>query len=443
MSFQATCIFARLPVAMQRWLCIAATVAACLGSSGAQAQALAPVWGLAASEQPRLMETLKTLVEIETGSTNRAGLDKLSTLIGERLKALGGEVQYIEPNAPEVYRMEDTPADPSKIGRMVQATFRGTGSKKILLIAHMDTVYPAGMLAQQPHRIEGNKAYGLGISDDKQGVATILHTVAMLQALKVSDYGTLTVFINGDEELSSPASRKHFAELGAAHDAVLSFEASRAESDKVALATSGIGLATLNVRGRASHAGGAPELGINALYELSHQLLQLRDLSVPERGLKVNWTVSRSGVVRNMIPPSAQAWADIRLLRVSDLQAVEQAIRERIGKKLLPGADVSVTVENRRPPLEATPASRKLAAHAQTIYREIGKSLVVDDKPEGGGTDAAFAALNTKAPVIERMGIQGFGAHSSNAEYILIDSIQPRLYLATRMVMDIASGKAP
>jgi len=419
----------------------AAGLACVLLASTAYAQAVDPVRQLAATEKPKLLETLQSIVDIESGSTNRAGLDKLSALIADRLKVLGGEVQLIEPRVEDVYRMEDTPENPSAIGRMVQATFRGTGSKRILLIAHMDTVYPAGMLAQQPYRVDGNRAYGLGIADDKQGVATILHTVAMLQTLKMRDYGTLTVLINGDEELSSPASRKRMTELGAAHDAVLSFESSRLESDKLSLATSGIALASLNVRGRASHAGSAPELGVNALYELSHQLLQLRDLSVPDRGLKVNWTVSRAGLVRNMIPPAAQAWADIRLLRVSDLQEVEKTVRARIQNKLLPASEVSVTFENRRPPLEATAASRTLAAHAQTIYREIGKSLVVDDQPEGGGTDAAFAALQTKAPVIERMGLQGFGAHSNNSEYILVDSIEPRLYLATRLISDIAAGK--
>lgn len=403
---------------------------------------VAPVWQLAASEQPRLMETLKTIVEIETGSTNRAGLDALSTLVAGKLKALGGEVRFAEPSAADVYRMEDTPEKPEAIGRAVMATFKGTGTRRILMIAHMDTVYPAGMLAQQPYRVEGNKAFGLGIADDKQGVAMILHTVAMLQALKVKDYGTLTVLINGDEEISSPASRKLLARAGAEHDAVMSFEGSRSDSDKIALATSGIALATLTVRGRASHAGGAPERGVNALYEMSHQLLQLRDLSVPARGLKLNWTVAKAGVVRNMIPPGAQAWADIRLLKVSDLAGLEARINERIKNKLLPESEVSVQIENRRPPLEATEASRALATHAQRIYKEIGKELVVDAEPEGGGTDAAFAALETKAPVIERFGLQGFGAHSSNAEYVLVDSIQPRLYLATRMVMDLAAGKA-
>ncbi|WP_298933724.1 glutamate carboxypeptidase [uncultured Ramlibacter sp.] len=421
---------------------IALPLAALAFCAASFAQPVAPVQTLAASEQPKLLETLKTLVEIETGSTNRAGLDKASTFIAERLKALGAEVVFMEPTAADTYRMEDTPEKPEAIGRTVRASFKGTGTKKILLIAHMDTVYPAGMLAQQPWRIDGNKAYGLGISDDKQGVAVILHTVAMLKALNVRDYGTLTVMVNGDEEISSPAARKWLSQAGAEHDAVMSFEASRTESDKIALATSGIALATLSVKGRASHAGGAPEHGVNALYELSHQLLQLRDLSVPARGLKMNWTMSRAGVVRNMIPPGAQAWADIRLLKVADLAGLEKQIAERIKTKLLPESEVTVTIENRRPPLEATAASRALAVHAQRIYKELAMNLVVDPEPEGGGTDAAFAALQTKAPVIERFGLRGFGAHSTNAEYVLIDSIQPRLYLATRMVMEIASGKA-
>ena len=98
--------------------------------------------------------------------------------------------------------------------------------------------------------------------------------------------------------------------------------------------------------------------------------------------------------------------------------------------------------ERRRPPLEATAASRALAKHAQQVYRELGKDLVVDDVAEGGGTDAAFAALDTKAPVIERLGLRGYGAHSIEAEYVLVSSIEPRLYLLTRLIMDIADGKA-
>lgn len=392
---------------------------------------------LAEAEQVACLTTLQELVEIESGSHDLEGIDRVARLVAGRLAALGGEVEQLEPG-PQIYRMEDTP---EKLGRMVRATFRGDGTKKILLIAHLDTVYPRGTLARQPFRIDGNRAYGLGISDDKQGVAVILHAVALLQKLKVRDYGVLTVLINSDEEISSPASRFLLTELGASHDAVLSYEATRVHEDSLALATSGIAAATLAVRGRGSHAGAAPERGVNALYELAHQLLQMRDLSDPAVGLKVNWTMAQAGVVRNMIPPEATAQADIRVLRVEDYDRIERTLRERITNKLLPESTIELRFERRRPPLEVTDAGRALSAHAQRIYRELGRDLAVHETPEGGGTDAAFAALEARGPVIERMGLQGFGAHSTNDEYILIDSIAPRLYLSARLIVDLAQGK--
>jgi glutamate carboxypeptidase len=231
------------------------------------------------------------------------------------------------------------------------------------------------------------------------------------------------------------------SKLGAEHDATFSVESSRAESDKLSLATSGIASVTLTVKGRASHSGNAPERGVNALYELAHQVLQTRDLSNPAVGLKMNWTLANAGTTRNMIPPGAQAVADVRVLRVADYDEIEKKVRERIKNKLLPEAQVEINFERRRPPLEATAASRALAKHAQQIYRELGKDLVVDDIAEGGGTDAAFAALSGKAPVIERFGLRGYGAHSTDAEYVLIESIEPRLYLLARMIMDLSQGK--
>ena len=401
-------------------------------------QPVEQVLSLAKKEKPALLETLKDLVSIESGSRDNEGLDKLANLIAGRLKSLDGQVELVEPS--NIYKMEDTP---EKIGKMVRATFAGAGTKKILLIAHMDTVYPRGMLAQQPFRIEGDRAYGLGIADDKQGIAVILHTLAILKTMNFREYGTLTVLINADEELSSPGSRSLITKLGAEHDATFSVESSRAESDKLSLATSGIASITLTVKGRASHAGVRPEAGVNALYELAHQVLQTRDLSRPAVGLKMNWTIANAGTARNMIPPAAQAIADVRVLRVADYDDIENKVQERINNQLLPEAKVEMNFERRRPPLEATAASRTVAKHAQQVYRELGKELVVDDMPEGGGTDAAFAALSTKAPVIERFGLQGYGTHSADAEYILLDSIEPRLYLLARMIMDISQGNSP
>jgi glutamate carboxypeptidase len=411
------------------------SVAVALPASGA---ALEPVLGAAAKEKAPLLDTLKDLVSIESGSGDREGLDKIAALIAGRLQALGGKVELIEANPAEIYKMVDTP---KQVGKMVLARFTGTGTKKIMLIAHMDTVYLRGMLAQQPFRVDGNRAYGLGIADDKQGIAVILHSLAVLKTINFRDYGLITVLINADEEVSSAGSRNMLTKLGGEHDAVFSYEGSRVDSDRLSLTTAGIAAVVLNVHGKASHAGSAPERGRNALYELSHQVLQTRDLSDPKTGLKMNWTVASAGTNRNVIPAIATATADVRVLRVADYDGIEQKVRERIKKTLIPETKVEMTFERRRPPLEMTPASQALAKHAQRIYAEIGKQLIIGDVAEGGGTDAAFAALKTKAPVLERFGLRGFGAHSNDAEFIEIDSIEPRLYLATRMIMDFAQGK--
>jgi glutamate carboxypeptidase len=419
--------------------CTALAAGLCLAvAAPAAATPVEPVRALAAKEKAPLIDTLKDLVAIESGSGDREGLDRIADLVASRLKALGGAVEMIEPEPADIYHMADTP---KQIGKMVRARFTGAGTKKILLIAHMDTVYLRSMLAQQPFRVDGNRAYGLGIADDKNGIAVIFHTLAVLREMNFRDYGVLTVLINADEEVSSPGSRATLTRLGSEHDAVFSCEASRVESDQLSLTTAGIAAVTLNVKGRASHAGAEPERGRNALYELAHQILQTRDLSDPEIGLKMNWTIAHAGTNRNVIPADASAMADVRVLRIADYDGIEQKVRERIRKQLIDDTKVEMTFERRRPPLEVTPASRSLAAHAQAVYGEIGNTLIVRDIAEGGGTDAAFAALSTKAPVIERFGLRGFGSHSNDAEYVDLDSIEPRLYLLTRMIMDVSQGK--
>ena len=404
-------------------------------ASLAQAAPVAAIQEAASAQQQGMLDTMRDLVNIESGSKDIEGLGKIAALIADRLKALGGKVELITPT--DVFRMDDTP---EKVGQVVHAEFKGTGTKKIMLIAHMDTVYLKGMLKDQPFRVEGDKAYGLGIADDKQGVAAIIHTVTMLQKMGFKDYGTLTVLINGDEEISSPGARSTIVRFGSEQDAVLSFEGGGSDGS-LRLATSGIGAAYLNVVGKTSHAGARPEGGVNALYEMSHQLLQMKDLSQNERGLKLNWTVAKAGTNRNVIPGEASAQADARALKVADFDALEKALQDKVQNKLLPDSRVSVKFEVRRPPLEANDAGRKLANHGRAVYEELGIPMKVMDVATGGGTDAAFAALKSRGAVIEGMGLSGFGAHSNDAEYVQINTIVPRLYLATRLVMDVSQDK--
>lgn len=342
---------------------------AVIGTSGiCMAAPQEPIFSVVEGEQKPYLTTLKELVSIESGSRDREGLDKISLLIFNRLKALGGQVEFIEPGK-DMYRMHDTPDKP---GRMVKAEFKGAGKKKILLIAHMDTVYLRGMLAKQPFRVDGDRAYGLGISDDKQGIALILHTMDSLRKLKFNEYGKVTVLINGDEEISSPAARAYFSKLGAEHDVTFSCEASQAKSDRIALTTAGIAAVNLNITGKASHAGAAPELGRNALDELSFQIQQMRDLSDPKEGIKMNWTLATAGTNRNVIPSIAFATADVRVMKKEDFDVVENKVRERVKTQQIPDAKVELGFERRRPPLVTSPQSLQMAEYAKKCIRSLG-----------------------------------------------------------------------
>jgi glutamate carboxypeptidase len=388
-------------------------------------------------ERGPFLKTLQELVSIESGSRDIAGLNRISELVAGRLRALGGAVEFVAPGSDA--RFDDTPP---QIGRMVLARFKGTGTRRILLLAHMDTVYEKGMGARQPFRIDGDRAYGLGIADNKHGVALILHTIATLQAMKFQQYGTLTVLITGDEEISAPGSRGVLTRLGREHDVVLSCEGGGSPvDDRIQLATTGSGALLLKVAGRASHAGQAPEQGRNALYEMAHQIMQMRDLSDPATGVKLNWTVASAGTVRNIIPAAAQAMADVRVQRVASWDGIERRVRERVARTLVPDTKVDVVLERRRPPLEPTDASRSLAAHAQRVYSVLGRTLRVASEGQGGATDAAFAALENRGAVIEGLGLLGAGAHSNDAEYIFLSSVEPRLYLLSRLIMDAGTGK--
>lgn len=158
--------------------------------------------------------------------------------------------------------------------------------------------------------------------------------------------------------------------------------------------------------------------------------------------MKLNWTVASAGKVRNVIPDLATAQADVRALQVKDFQQVERVLQERIKHKKLADSEVKLKFEMRRPPLMANPQAKKLAEQAQLIYKtDFNLPMKVLAEATGGGTDAAFAGLNSKAAILEGMGLSGDGAHSNNAEYILVESIVPRLYLATKLIMDLSTAQ--
>lgn len=377
----------------------------------------------AEAEQKAYLATVEQLVDIDTGTGQAPGLKTVSQMLVKRLEALGATV-------------ETTPASPST-GDNIVGTIKGDGSKSFLLMIHYDTVFGPGTAAKRPFKVEGERAFGPGVADAKGGVAMVLHSLKLLQDQKFKDYGTITVLFNPDEEMGSAGSKKIIAELARKHDYVFSYEPP--DTDAVTVATNGINGVFVEVKGKSSHAGSAPEAGRNAAMELSHQLVQLKDLGDKAKGTTVNWTMINAGTKRNIIPDSAVAEGD---MRYSDLSESDRVLADgqRIAQsKLIDGTQVTFRMDKGRPPLVKNPATEDLAKTAQTLYDKIGRNI--EPIAMRFGTDAGYAYVpdSQKPAVLETMGVVGAGLHSED-EYIDLSSIAPRLYLTTAMIIQL-SGK--
>ena len=380
----------------------------------------------ARAAEPAVIESLKEMVAIESGTMDLPGLGRMADYAERRLKALGLQV-------------ERRPSSTAK-GEILIGRLQGSGRRKLMLIAHLDTIYAPGTLATQPIKLDGNRLYGPGIADDKGGVAVILHSLDILRAAGWQDCAQLTVLFNSDEESQSAGSGETIAATAEPHDVVLSYEPTAAKAvlktEGVLLAAAGTGTVAMTVKGRASHAGAAPEQGRNALIEMAHQIGQTDGIAKGIPGAQLNWTEASSGKVRNQIPDMASASADLRLTAADAAQKLEVALKTQAAQRKVPDTETSFVINIGRPPFAGDSRTLALAKRAQAIYGELEGRPLMLVPGTGGGTDAGYASRSGKPAVLESMGLAGWGYHARD-EYIEIDSIVPRLYLTTRMLMDL------
>ena len=381
------------------------------------------LWAAAQAQVPTAVETLKSLVNIETPSREVGGMAELGDLLAGRLAGLGAQVEKIPTAAPAH-------------GSVIVGRFTGTGKARILLIAHMDTIYPAGSLAKRPFRIEGDKAYGPGIADDKSGVTVILHSLAVLKGQGFRRYGQLTVMFNTDEEQTSVFSGKIVTDLASKADVVMSFEPSTVGVEIIPRAAAGNGETRVMVTGRAAHAGAEPERGRNALVEAADIVLKTRDLDDPARGFRFNWTQETSGSIRNQIPDQAVISADTRHMSRAVLDDKLAELAERLKSPLVPDTTARIDYRPGRPGYFADAPSNALIEKSVVVYKEVGGTLVPIPAMTAS-SDAGYAQVSGK-PVIEGFGLPGAGYHSSEEEYVDLTRVAPRIYLAARMVMELS-----
>lgn len=356
---------------------------------------------------PRVLERLRSYVEIETPSGHAQNIARLATVIEEELDAMGGVV--------EVFDVPDR-------GRNLRVTFHGDDPtlENLLVLAHIDTVHPVGTLARQPFRVEGERAYGPGIFDMKAGLALVVEAFGLLAAAGRRPRRTVRLLVTCDEEIGSHGSRALFEDAAADAGAALVLEPALSDGS-VKTWRKGVGTYRLDVHGRAGHAGTDPGAAVSATAELAHQMIGILALADNTRGSTVNIGMIGGGTASNVVP--AYAWATI------DTRFVEPEEGDRLDAALhafephLPGARLELTLSELRPPLVRTPGVVALYEQARAIAADMGVSL--GEGGTGGGSDGSLVAA-LGLPVLDGLGPRGGGAHADD-EHILIADLPFRL----------------
>jgi glutamate carboxypeptidase len=390
------------------------------GASIAAGQRDEAVYRAVEASRAGALELLEAIVNVDSGSGDIAGGERIESLLAERLKAAGAEVRTV-------------PAEVAGVAPNEVAVFHGTGKARALIIAHIDTVFGPGTVAKRPFRIEGDRAYGPGVGDEKGGVVNAVIALEILRRLGFKDYATITLLIDGSEELGSPGSTELIKTLARQSDVEFNMEPGD-PPDALTVWRKGAGDILIQVRGRAAHAGMVPENGRNAAVELVHQLAALQS-AFPHTGsgTTVNLTVIQAGDRTNIIPDFAQATLDVRFRSPADFDAVLARIQSGLAPKIVP--DTTITVNRKGsnyPPLIENAQIDALGKRAQAIYAELGKTVSLSGN---GGASESAVAMSAGTPALDGLGFVGAGFHT-DGEWIDLSSLTSRLYLFTRLLME-------
>jgi glutamate carboxypeptidase len=373
--------------------------------------------------QPRqaaFLDDLARLSGMECGTYDKAGVDAAGRWMRERLLAAGATVE--------------THAD-STMGDSLVARWRGSGTARVLLIGHLDTVYSPGWTAEHPFTIQGDRANGPGTADMKGGLLAIVYAMEALRAADFNGFAETAFVLNSDEEVGSPSSTSVIEREARGRDAVLVLEAGRANGNIVS-ARKGIATFDIRVAGRAAHAGVEPEKGRSAILELAHQTVALHALNDPERGITVNVGVVEGGTRRNVVAAEAAARIDVRARTLADLEATIAAMQSLAARPTVADTMVTLVGSTNKAPMERTTAAERLIAWCQEAAADAG--FTVRDTATGGGSDGnTTAALGI--PTLDGLGPVGGGAHSPE-EYVLISSIVPRVAMLAGLITRICAS---
>jgi glutamate carboxypeptidase len=364
-----------------------------------------------------ILDSLETIVQLESPSTDKAAVDRLVKHLREACEKLGASIES---------------HDQSDWGDLTVASWPGSGSEdgQILVMTHIDTVWPVGTIDRLPWSIEGDVGRGPGIFDMKASVAMMLEAMRMISEQNAANR-PIKWLINTDEEMGSPVSRPLIESLARESEYVLCLEPPVPPHGALKTARKGVGMFTMKVTGKASHAGADPKAGVSAIQEMANQIQYLHSLTDHDLGTTVNVGVVRGGTRRNVIAAEAEAEIDLRVVTMDEAERTVEAI---FGcRASLPGATVTVEGSLNRPPMERTEAIAAAFQRAKAIGESIG--LELQEASTGGASDGNFTAA-AGATTIDGLGCPGNGGHA-DSEHILISGLIERTALLKALLTEL------
>lgn len=302
------------------------------------------------------------------------------------------------------------------------------GRPRVLVLGHLDTVWPTGTLARWPFSVDGDVITGPGVFDMKAGVVQAVAGLSQLPSLD-----GVSLLLTVDEELGSPTSADLVVESARGCAATLVCEPSAAGALKTA--RKGIALYRLAVTGRAAHAGLEPEKGVNAAVALAHAVLGIDALGDARLGTTVTPTLAGAGTTSNTVPAHAHVSVDARAAVPSELPRVDEGLQRLVEavEAAVPGSSVELTGGVNRPPLDAS-SSADLFALAQRVAARLGMPAL-QGVAVGGGSDGNFTA-GAGVPTLDGLGAVGDGAHAEG-EHVLRSQLAPRARLLAGIVEEL------
>ena len=360
---------------------------------------------------------LKILVEAESPSHDKAAVDRVSAIVAGEASKLGAEIEILSNR---------------ETGDHVLAEFASPkGSShdepRILLLCHMDTVFPLGTLSRTPYREAGGKIFGPGTLDMKAGI--VIGLAAIESAREAGMNRPVTLLCTSDEEIGSHTSRQWIESLAQESELVLVLESALPDGS-LKTWRKGVGGFRVKTRGRAAHAGGDHEMGRNAIEEMAHQVIAIQKMTDYAKRTTLNVGVIHGGTVSNVVPEEAVIEVDVRVKHPGEWERLEAAMNNL--KPVLDGTSLEITGSLNRPPMPFDYLMKATFEKAKSIAARLGMDLKAGGT--GGGSDANFVAP-FGIPVLDGLGAVGEG-HHSDREYIIADSLQERTRLLSALLTD-------